>query len=150
MHPGSLRPAKGAVRTTKRLGRGLGSGQGGTAGRGHKGQRSRGKGKIRLGFEGGQMPLFRRIPKFGFHNLFRIEYQVVNISQLGDFAAGTTIDKSALVKAGLLKKVSDRVKVLGDGDLSKKLTVRAERFSKSAKEKITAAGGSALEVQGSK
>ena len=146
MHPGSLRPAKGAVRTTKRLGRGLGSGQGGTAGRGHKGQRSRGKGKIRLGFEGGQMPLFRRIPKFGFHNIFRIEYHVVNVSQLGAFAAGTTIDKPALVKAGLLKKVSERIKVLGDGDLTVSLTVQVDAFSKSAEDKITQAGGTATRV----
>ena len=92
------------------------------------------------------MPLFRRIPKFGFHNLFRIEYQVVNIRQLGDFAAGTTIDKSALVKAGLLKKVSDRVKVLGDGDLQVSLTVQVDAFSKSAAEKITQAGGTATRV----
>jgi large subunit ribosomal protein L15 len=146
MHLGSLRPAKGSTKNRKRIGRGLGSGQGGTAGRGHKGQRSRGKGKIRPGFEGGQMPLMRRIPKFGFTNNFRKEFQVVNVSQLSAFAAGDTVDKATLAKSRLIQKADGLVKILGDGELSIALTVQVDAFSKSAEEKITQAGGTATRL----
>ncbi len=137
-----LSPAPGATRDVKRIGRGHGSGNGKTAGKGHKGQKARSGGSIRPGFEGGQMPLQRRVPKRGFNNIFRTEYVVVNLSDLETkFEAGAVIDTQALVQAGLVKKQLDGVKVLGNGDLTKNFTVKAAAFSKSAIEKIEKAGG---------
>ncbi len=140
----------GAHKRRKRVGRGRGSGCGKTCGRGHKGSGQRSGGAIRALTEGGQMPLFRRIPKRGFSNAdFRVAYDVVNVCDLDElFDSGTEVTKQVMAKAGLLRNDRVRVKVLGDGDLSKKLTVRADRFSQSAKQKITAAGGAALELQG--
>lgn len=138
-----LKPNKGgAVKATKRLGRGTGSGQGKTAGKGHKGQNARSGKGTRLGFEGGQMPIYRRLPKRGFTNIFAREYAVVNLSVLNDrFEENTEVTPELLVEAGILKKLYDGVKILGDGDLDKKLTVKANKFSKSATEKIEANGG---------
>lgn len=136
----SLKPAKGAHRNKKRVGRGPGS-HGKTAGRGSKGQKSRSGYSQRIGFEGGQMPLYRRLPKRGFTNLFRKEYAIVNVSQLGAFADGSRVGPDELCKAGLVKKAGEPVKVLGDGDLGKPLTVVAHKFSKEARRKIEASGG---------
>ncbi|MGH9457941.1 MAG: 50S ribosomal protein L15 [Thermoanaerobaculia bacterium] len=149
MELNNLKPKKGARRPRKRIGRGPGSGHGKTAGRGEKGQKSRTGYSRRLGFEGGQMPLQRRIPKRGFNNaIFRSEYAVLNLSDLeARFESGATIDREALRSAGLVKSPHKKIKVLGDGDLSKKLTVHADKFSKSAREKIEAAGGSCQETQ---
>ena len=142
-----IRPARGAVRNRKRVGRGTGSGTGGTAGYGHKGEQARSGASKRKSFEGGQMKLTRRIPKFGFKNPFRVEYQVINVRLLEErFKDGERVDAATLLVHGLLHKKSMPVKVLGDGDLSKKLIVLAEKFSRSAREKITAAGGEAREV----
>lgn len=132
-----------------RKGRGVGSGNGKTAGRGHKGQNSRSGGGVRPGFEGGQMPLYRRLPKRGFNNSkFAPAYIEINVSDLEKFAEGTTVDAAILADSGLLSvpKVNDGIKVLGNGELTKKLTVKAAKFTASAKEKIEKAGGSALEV----
>ena len=132
-----------------RKGRGVGSGNGKTAGRGHKGQNSRSGGGVRLGFEGGQMPLYRRLPKRGFNNSrFASHYIEINIQDLEIFADGTTVDSALLADTGILSvaKVNDGIKVLGTGELTKKLVVKAKKFSASAKEKIEKAGGSALEV----
>ena len=132
-----------------RKGRGVGSGNGKTAGRGHKGQNSRSGGGVRLGFEGGQMPLYRRLPKRGFNNTrFASHYIEINIQDLEIFADGTTVDSALLADTGILSvaKVNDGIKVLGMGELTKKLVVKAKKFSASAKEKIEKAGGSALEV----
>ncbi|MEZ4431240.1 MAG: 50S ribosomal protein L15 [bacterium] len=138
----NLTPAPGAIRKKKRVGRGESSGLGKTAGKGHKGQKARaGKGKPRPGFEGGQMPLARRLPKRGFTPRNRIEFAVVNLAQLESFEAGSTIDLDALRARGLVKKGRDQLKVLAHGDLDRALTVRAHRFSKAAMDKITAAGG---------
>jgi large subunit ribosomal protein L15 len=140
----NLRPPKGAKHAKKRVGRGQGSGHGKTAARGHKGAQSRSGYKSKRGFEGGQMPLHRRIPKRGFHNLFRDEYAVVNLDTLADrFDAGTEISVDLLREQGLVRKGATKIKVLARGDLSKALTVRAHRFSSKAAEKITAAGGTA-------
>ena len=131
-----------------RKGRGVGSGNGKTAGRGHKGQNSRSGGGVRPGFEGGQMPLYRRLPKRGFNNKrFASDYIEINISDLEKFADGTTVDSAVLADSGILSvaKVNDGIKVLGNGELTKKLVVKAKKFSASAKEKIEKAGGSALE-----
>ena len=138
-----LKPNKGgAVKATKRLGRGTGSGQGKTAGKGHKGQNARSGKGTRLGFEGGQMPIYRRLPKRGFTNIFAKEYAVVNLSVLNDrFEENTEVTPELLLEAGILKKLHDGVKILGDGELTKKLTVKANKFSKSATEKIEANGG---------
>lgn len=138
-----LKPNKGgAVKATKRLGRGTGSGRGTTAGRGHDGQNSRSGGGVRPGFEGGQMPIYRRLPKRGFTNIFAKEYAIVNLADLNDkFEDGAEITPEVLVETGLIKKVCDGVKVLGDGNLDKKLTVKATKFSKTAAEKIEANGG---------
>ncbi len=138
-----LKPNKGgAVKATKRLGRGTGSGQGTTAGRGHNGQNSRSGGGVRPGFEGGQMPIYRRLPKRGFTNIFAKEYSIVNLSDLNDrFEEGTEVTPVLLIESGLVKKLNDGIKVLGDGNLDKKLTVKATKFSKSAIEKIEANGG---------
>ncbi|MGI5824579.1 MAG: 50S ribosomal protein L15 [Bacillota bacterium] len=137
-----LSPAAGASRDVKRIGRGHGSGNGKTAGKGHKGQKARSGGSIRPGFEGGQMPLQRRVPKRGFNNIFAKQYVIVNVSDLeAKFETGAVIDTEALVASGLVKKPMDGVKVLGNGDITKALTVKATAFSKSAIEKIEKAGG---------
>ena len=140
----NLRPPKGAKHAKKRIGRGQGSGNGKTAGRGHKGAKSRSGFKFKRGFEGGQMPLHRRVPKRGFHNHFRIEYDVVNLDTLTErFDAGAVITPETLREAGLLAGGGRLVKVLGRGDVSKAFTVRAHKFSGKAAEKIAAAGGQA-------
>ena len=139
-----LRPPKGAKHAKKRVGRGQGSGNGKTAGRGHKGQKSRSGYKFKRGFEGGQMPLHRRVPKRGFHNPFRVEYEVVNLDMLGEkFDAGTTITPELLRERGVVGGGNRPVKVLARGELSKALTIRAHKFSGKAAEKIKAAGGTA-------
>ena len=136
-----LAPAAGSKKTRTRRGRGLGSGLGKTAGRGQKGQNSRSGGGVRSGFEGGQMPLYRRLPKRGFKNVFAKEYAEVNISQLNRFEDGATVDPVALIEMGILKNVRDGIRILGNGTLEKKLTVIANGFTKTAEEKIVAAGG---------
>ena len=136
-----LAPAYGATTTSKRVGRGIGSGLGKTAGKGHKGQKARTGGKIRRGFAGGQTPLYRRLPKRGFKNHFAKEYAVVNLSDLEKFENGTTVNAELLLSEGIIRKELDGVKVLGNGTLTKKLTVVATKFSKTAEEKIQAAGG---------
>ena len=138
-----LSPAAGSVKDVKRVGRGHGSGNGKTAGKGHKGQNARSGGGVRPGFEGGQMPMTRRIPKRGFNNIFATKYSTVNVSDLEKFVDGTVVDTELLVASGLIKKVNDGVKILGNGELSKNLTVKAAAFSASAKEKIEKAGGKA-------
>jgi large subunit ribosomal protein L15 len=138
-----IRPAKGAVRERRRVGRGTGSGLAGTAGKGHKGEQARAGASKRKSFEGGQMKLTRRIPKFGFTNPFRVEYQVVNVRRLEErFRDGDTVDATALLSHGLLQKKSMPIKVLGAGELTKKLAVRVDAMSASARRKIEAAGGS--------
>lgn len=136
-----LAPAYGATSTSKRVGRGIGSGLGKTAGKGHKGQKARTGGSIRRGFEGGQTPLYRRIPKRGFKNHFAKEYAVINLSDLEQFDNDTVVDSKLLMSEGIIKKELDGVKVLGNGTLTKKLTVVANKFSKTAEEKIQAVGG---------
>ena len=138
----SLTPAKGSRRNRKRIGRGPGSGTGKTAGRGHKGQKSRSGYSRRLGFEGGQMPLIRRVPKRGFTNIFATEIAIVNVSELDRFPEGTIVNPEMLVQEGCIKKVLGGVKILGNGDLTKKLVVQAQAFSAGARSKIEAAGGS--------
>ncbi len=138
-----LRAPEGATKNSKRKGRGTGSGQGKTAGRGMNGQNSRSGGGTRLGFEGGQMPLYRRIPKRGFTNIWKKEWEIVNIEALNAFEDGTEVTPDLLMEAGLTKKVVDGVKILGEGTLEKKITVKAHKFSKSAIEKIESAGGKA-------
>lgn len=138
-----LKPADGARKDRTRVGRGTGSGCGKTSGRGHKGQKSRSGGGVRPGFEGGQMPIYRRLPKRGFKNIWRKEFAEVNVATLNVFDDGMTVDAVALVEVGILKNVLDGVRILGDGELTKKLTVKAQGFTKSAKEKIEAAGGTA-------
>ncbi|OGO80506.1 MAG: 50S ribosomal protein L15 [Clostridiales bacterium GWC2_40_7] len=137
-----LQPVPGAKRAPARKGRGLGSGTGKTAGKGHKGQNARAGGGVRPGFEGGQMPLYRRIPKRGFNNkIFTKDYAEVNVSRLEIFENGTVVDGDLLKKSGILKKINDGVSILGNGELTKKLTVQAARFTKTASAKIEAAGG---------
>ena len=138
-----LTPALDSNKAVKRIGRGHGSGNGKTAGKGHKGQNARSGGGVRIGFEGGQMPLARRIPKRGFNNIFATKYAIVNVSDLNKFKDGTIVDTELLVASGLVKKVYDGVKILGNGELSAKLTVKAAKFSQSAIEKIEQAGGKA-------
>ena len=138
-----LSPAAGASKDAFRKGRGHGSGNGKTAGKGHKGQKARSGGSIRPGFEGGQMPLQRQIPKRGFKNIFAKEYAIVNVGDLEIFENGTVVNGEALVAAGLLKKTLDGVKVLGNGELTKQLTVEVAAFSESAKQKIEEVGGKA-------
>jgi large subunit ribosomal protein L15 len=139
-----LQPAPGSKRASYRKGRGAGSGNGKTAGKGHKGQNARAGGGVRPGFEGGQMPIYRRIPKRGFNNkLFAKVYAEVNVSDLDLFENGAVVTVEELKAKGLVKKVIDGVSVLGNGELTKKVTVKAARFSKSASEKIEAAGGKA-------
>jgi large subunit ribosomal protein L15 len=139
----NLKPALGSTKNRKRLGRGPGSGNGKTAGKGHKGQNARSGGGVKAGFEGGQMPLQRRLPKRGFTSLNKKEYVLVNLRDLELFEAGSVVDLESLGKAGLINKVGDGVKILADGDFSKALTVKAHKFSKSAIAKIEAAGGKA-------
>lgn len=140
----NLKPADGSRSERKRVGRGIGSGVGKTSGRGHKGQGSRSGGGVRPGFEGGQMPLQRRLPKRGFNNeAFKTYYALVNVQDLEVFETGTVVDLAALQSAGLVKNRRDGVKILGTGDLSKSLTVQASKFSQVALDKITAAGGKA-------
>ena len=147
MELSNLKPKKGSRHAKKRVGRGPGSGHGKTAGRGEKGQKSRSGFSRQPGFEGGQMPLHRRLPKRGFTNIFKKEYAVVNLSDLERFDNGATVDEATLRQAGLVKGRNDGVKVLGYGELSKKLTVSATKFSKTAKEAIEKAGGSCQEIQ---
>ena len=138
----NLKPPKGAKHPKKRIGRGQGSGNGKTAGRGHKGAKSRSGFKFKRGFEGGQMPLHRRVPKRGFHNPFRIEYDVVNLDTLGlRFDAGTVVTPDLLRESGVISGSAKRIKVLARGEVGKKLTVHAHKFSGKAAEKIAAAGG---------
>lgn len=136
-----LKSAEGSRQVRNRVGRGTSSGNGKTAGRGQKGQKARGK--VRLGFEGGQMPLFRRMPKRGFKNINRVEYAVVNIEKLNKFEDGTEVTPTLLVESGIVKNEKDGIKILGNGELKKKLTVKANKFSASAKSAIEAAGGQA-------
>ncbi len=137
-----LSPAEGSVKENFRKGRGAGSGNGKTAGKGHKGQNARSGGGVRPGFEGGQLPLYRKLPKRGFNNFrFGKKYSVINVQSLNKFNDGDVVDSAALLSAGIIKNVFDGVKVLGEGEIAKKLTVKATVFSASAKEKIEAAGG---------
>lgn len=138
-----LAPVMGSTHVNKRKGRGTGTGNGKTAGRGHKGQKARSGGKLRIGFEGGQMPLARRIPKRGFHNIFAKPLESVNVSALEKFEDGAVVDAKAMLDAGILSKCTYGVKILGNGEITKKLTVKASAFSESAKAKIEAAGGKA-------
>ena len=138
-----LGPAAGSTTAPKRLGRGVGSGLGKTSGKGHKGAKARSGGGKRPGFEGGQMPLYRRVPKKGFTNIFRTEYATVNVGQLEVFDNGTVVTAAMLKEAKIIRKTRDGVKVLGNGELTKKLTVEAAKFTASAKEKIEALGGKA-------
>ena len=137
----NLKPAKGSVRRRKRIGRGQGSGHGGTSTRGHKGQQSRSGYSRKIGFEGGQMPLQRRLPKRGFTNIFKKEYALINLNVLSRFDPETILDLEALKKAGLVKRAKDRVKILGDGEISNPLVVKVNKVSKTARAKIEAAGG---------
>lgn len=136
-----LKPAEGSRKARKRVGRGIGSGHGKTAGRGHKGQNARSGGGVRPGFEGGQNPLYRRLPKRGFNNPFRKEYTIINVDTLNRFEDGTHVTPELLIEKGIVKNVRHGIKVLGDGELKVKLTVSAHKFSQSAVEKIEAAGG---------
>ncbi len=138
-----LGPAAGSTTAPKRLGRGVGSGLGKTSGKGHKGAKARSGGGKRPGFEGGQLPLYRRVPKKGFTNIFRTQYATVNVGQLEAFENGAVVNADALMKANLISKTLDGVKILGNGELTKKLTVEAAKFTASAKEKIEALGGKA-------
>ena len=144
----NLKPAEGATTKKVRLGRGIGSGLGKTSGKGHKGQWARSGGGVRPGFEGGQMPLIRRIPKRGFNNHFTKTYSIVNLSVLENFEAGAVIDMAVLAEKGLIKVLKDcaGLKVLGNGTLTKAITIKAERFSASAKEAIEKAGGKAEQI----
>lgn len=138
-----LKPTDGARKDKVRVGRGTGSGSGKTSGRGHKGQKARSGGGVRPGFEGGQMPIYRRLPKRGFKNVWRKEFAEVNVETLNIFDDGTTVDAVVLVEAGILKNVLDGVRILGNGELTKKLDVKAQGFTKTAKEKIESVGGTA-------
>ena len=138
-----LSPAEGSVKPAWRKGRGPGSGNGKTAGKGHKGQNARSGGGVRPGFEGGQIPLYRKLPKRGFNNRFAKEYAIVNLDALNSFNDGDTVNLEALMSCGKIKKALDGLKILGNGEITKKITVQAKVFSKSAKAKIEAAGGKA-------
>ena len=141
-----LSPAQGSVKAGYRKGRGPGSGNGKTAGKGHKGQNARSGGGVRPGFEGGQLPLYRKLPKRGFKNRFAVNYSIVNVEALNKFEDGAIVDLEALLAAKIVRKPLDGLKVLGNGELTKKLTVKATVFSATAKEKIEAAGGKTEEV----
>ena len=143
MFMNELSPKAGSTHVAKRKGRGVGTGNGKTGGRGHKGQKARSGGGVRIGFEGGQMPLARRIPKRGFHNIFAKPLTAVNLSVLDRFEDGDVVDANVLLSKGILSKCEYGLKVLGNGEITKKLTVKASAFSASAKEKIEAAGGKA-------
>ncbi|HWQ89071.1 MAG TPA: 50S ribosomal protein L15 [Desulfitobacteriaceae bacterium] len=136
-----LQPAKGARKATKRLGRGIGSGQGKTAGKGHKGQKARSGGGVRPGFEGGQQPLYRRLPKRGFTNIFKKVFTVLNVKDLERFENGAEVTIQSLYEIGLIKAVKDGVKILGTGELTKALTVKVDKVSQTAADKIVASGG---------
>ena len=142
-----LTPAPGARTPKFRKGRGIGSGNGKTAGKGHKGQKARSGGGVRPGFEGGQMPLYRRIPKRGFKNVTAIKYSEINVSTLNKFEDGAEVTPELLKASGLIKKLEDGVSVMGNGEITKKLTVNAHRFTKTAKEKIEKAGGKAIIIE---
>jgi len=137
-----LKPAEGSRKTRNRVGRGIGSGNGKTAGKGHKGQNARSGGGVRPGFEGGQTPLFQRLPKRGFTNINRKDFAIVNLSTLNRFEEGTEVTPDLLLETGIVSNVKSGVKILGNGQLEKKLTVKANKFSASAKEAIESAGGS--------
>ena len=141
-----LSPAVGSAKDAWRKGRGPGSGNGKTAGKGHKGQNARSGGGVRPGFEGGQLPLYRKLPKRGFKNRFAVNYAIVNVAALNKFEDGAVVDLEALIAAKLVRKELDGLKILGEGELTKKLTVKATVFSATAKEKIEAAGGKIEEV----
>ncbi len=141
-----LRPAEGSAKAPYRKGRGAGSGNGKTAGKGHKGQNARSGGGVRPGFEGGQLPLYRKLPKRGFKNHFATNYAIVNVCDLNKFEDGAVVDINTLLAERIIRKPMDGLKVLGNGELTKKITVKATVFSATAKEKITAAGGQAEEV----
>ena len=138
-----LKPAEGSKFTRKRVGRGIGSGTGKTSGKGHKGQNARSGGGVRPGFEGGQMPLYRRLPKRGFTNIFAKQYVAINVEELNKFEDGAEVTTEALLEKGIISKALDGVKLLGRGDVTKKLTVKVAKYSASAKEKIEKAGGKA-------
>ena len=138
-----LKPAFGSTTAPKRLGRSVGSGLGKTSGKGHKGAKARSGGGKRPGFEGGQMPLIRRLPKRGFYNPFRINYVAINVDRLEVFEDGMTVTPVELIEYGIIKKIDDGIKIMGNGELTKKLTVQAAKFTATAKEKIEAAGGKA-------
>ena len=138
-----LKPGEGSTKDAKRKGRGHGSGNGKTAGRGHKGQKARSGGGVRIGFEGGQMPIYRRLPKRGFNNVFAKQYAEIKVSDLNKFENGAVVDAAALKEAGIIKKSLDGIKVLGNGDVTVKVTVKAAKFTEAAKAKIEAAGGKA-------
>ena len=141
-----LSPAAGSAKAAWRKGRGPGSGNGKTAGKGHKGQNARSGGGVRPGFEGGQLPLYRKLPKRGFKNRFAVNYAIVNVSELNKFEDGAVVDLATLVEKRIVRKPLDGLKVLGGGELTKKITVKATVFSATAKEKIEAAGGKTEEV----
>ena len=143
MYLHELSPSEGSKKDVKRVGRGHGSGWGKTSGKGHKGQNARSGGGVRPGFEGGQMPLARRIPKRGFNNIFAAKMAAVNVSSLEIFKEGTEVDAELLLASGLVKNIDNGVKILGNGEITKNLTVKADAFSASAKEKIEKAGGKA-------
>lgn len=138
-----LSPAQGSVKAAFRVGRGPGSGNGKTSGKGHKGQNARSGGGVRPGFEGGQIPLYRRLPKRGFKNHFAVNYAIVNVAALNEFEDGDVVDEAVLLERRLITDPMDGLKILGNGELTKKLTVKANRFTASAKEKIEAVGGKA-------
>ena len=146
MQLNTIKPAVGSNKNRKRIGRGTGSGHGKTATKGHKGQKARSGGSIKPGFEGGQMPMHRRLPKRGFTPLSKKDYALVNLCQLEVFEAGSVIDAEALLKSGIISGVRDGIKVLATGDITRALTIKAHKFSASAREKITAAGGSIEEI----
>lgn len=139
----NIQPAPGSVKRKTRIGRGPGSGKGGTSTRGHKGAKSRSGYSRKIGFEGGQMPLQRRVPKRGFVNIFATRYEAINVDQLNRFEDGSVVDEAAIVGAGLVKNTRDGIKILGRGELTKRLTVKVAAFSEGAKSKIEAAGGKA-------